>query len=102
LVFMEFGDVDDLDPRGGGLNRPRQARYEPLDTGLLPALVIAWREDAAANSSGVHASLRGRHRRGIPEVRAGMERLADAARGAREALLAGDHERFAAYVDATF
>ena len=36
LVFMEFG---------------ADARYEPLDAGLLPALVIAWRDDAAASSA---------------------------------------------------
>jgi glucuronokinase len=87
LVFMEFG---------------AEGRYEPLDARLLPKLVIAWREDAAADSSGVHESLRGRYRRGVPEVCAGMERLADAAREAREALLAGDHQRFAECVDATF
>jgi glucuronokinase len=87
LVFMDFG---------------ADRRYEPLDPRLLPPLVIAWREDAAANSSGVHEGLRGRYSRGVPEVHAAMEHLADAARGARGALLAGDREQFAAFVDGTF
>jgi glucuronokinase len=87
LVFMEFG---------------ADGRYEPLDAGLLPALVIAWAEDTAANSTGVHGHLRERHRRGEPQVHEGMQRLAGAARGAREALLAGDLERFASCVDRTF
>jgi glucuronokinase len=87
LVFMEFG---------------ADGRYEPLDAGLLPALVVAWREDAAANSSSVHEDLRERHREGDAEVRAGIEQLAGAARGAREALLTGDRERFGACVDRTF
>jgi glucuronokinase len=87
LVFMEFG---------------AEGRYEPLDAGLLPALLIAWCEDAAASSSDVHEDLRERHRRGDAAVHAGMERLAGAARTARQALLDGDHERFAACVDDTF
>jgi glucuronokinase len=87
LVFMEFAT--------GG-------RYEQLDAGLLPALVVGWCEDAAASSSGVHEGLRDRYRRGDSGVHDGMERLALAARGAREALLSGDHERFNACVDRTF
>ncbi len=87
LVFMDFAAA-------GG--------YERLDPGLLPPLVIAWRDDAAASSGGVHEHLRERHRRADAQVHAGMEQLAGAARRAREALLAGNHERFAACVDRTF
>jgi len=77
LVFMEFG-------RRGG--------YELLEARSLPPLVIAWREDTAASSAGVHEDLRERHRRGEPLVREAMDQLAAVARRARDALLAGNRE----------
>jgi glucuronokinase len=76
-------------------------RYERLDPELLPPLVVAWREDAAASSATVHGGLRERHGR-EHEVRVAMVELADAAREARDGLAARDLERFARSVDATF
>jgi glucuronokinase len=90
LVFMDFGAIAGT------------PRYASLDPGLLPPLVIAWREDAAATSGGVHQALRERHRRGEPLVRAGMDELACTARRAREALVARDPAGFARAVDGTF
>ena len=87
LVFMEFGD--------GG-------RYEQLDSELLPPLVVAWRADAAQNSGDVHASLRTRLKAGDATAVDGMMELAEIARVARAALIAGDHERLARTADESF
>lgn len=86
LTFMEF----------------REPRYESLDPGLLPPLVVAWRAHAAADSGRVHGELQARFARGEAHVRDGMVELAELARAARAALLRGDRERFARSVDASF
>jgi glucuronokinase len=87
LMFMEFG---------------QPPRYERLDRGLLPPLVIAWREAAAGHSGDVHGGLRDRHRRGEEAVHEAMGGLAAAARTARAALLERDLDRFGESVNATF
>ena len=87
LVFMEFGD-------GGA--------YEQLTSALLPPLVVAWRADAAQDSGDVHASLRTRLKAGDTIAVAGMKELAELARAARAALIAGDHERLARTADESF
>ena len=87
LVFMEFGD-------GGA--------YEQLASALLPPLVVAWRADAAQNSGEVHAALRTRLEAGDATVVAGMKELAELARAARAALIAGDRERLARSADESF
>ncbi len=87
LVFMEFGD-------GGA--------YERLASELLPPLVVAWRADAAQVSGEVHAVLRARLMAGDATAVAGMKELAEIARAARAALLAGDHERLARTADESF
>ena len=79
LVLMDFAGA-----------RPR---VERLDPGLLPALYLAWRRDAAEASHAVHGGLR--DRAAEPRLRAGMARLADHARAAAGALRAGDHGAFA-------
>jgi glucuronokinase len=87
LLFMDFTDPP---------------VYEPLDDGLLPPLVIAWRETAAAHSGEVHSELRRRHHERDPDVLAAMNGLATAAREARAALLERDAVRFGRCMDATF
>lgn len=87
VVFMDFRSDGD---------------YERLNPELLPALVIAWREDAAASSGGVHGDLQERHRRGEPLVRESIIALAASARAARDALVARDPDGFARSVDQTF
>ena len=86
LVFMEFG--------AGGA-------YEQLAL-TLPPLVVAWRADAAQHSGDVHASLRTRLEAGDATAVAGMKELAELARAARAALIAGDHERLARSADESF
>jgi glucuronokinase len=90
LVLMDFA------PGASG------GRHERLDAALLPPLVIAWRDDAAATSGDVHDSLRERHRRGDALVAETMAKLGEAAREAHDALVAGQLERFGCFVDRTF
>lgn len=87
LLFMDFSDPP---------------RYVALDPQLLPPLVIAWNEEAAADSGDVHRELRRRHTRGDPVLEAAMSELAGAAREAQQALLAHDLNRFADCVDTSF
>jgi glucuronokinase len=65
LTFMDFGP--------GG-------RYESLDPGLLPPLVVAWRGDTSADSGIVHGDLRSRFDAGEAVVTRTMTRLAQLAR----------------------
>src|SRR4051794_11217298 len=69
--------------------------HEVLDPALLPGLYVAWHPDAASPSGAIHAELRARER----EVRPVMDELAALASRARDALVAGDHDAFAAAVD---
>jgi glucuronokinase len=87
LTFMDFG------PDGG---------YETLDPGLLPPLVVAWRDDSSAHSGVVHGDLRARYEGGEQRVRRSMTRLAKLARDARAALLSGDRELFATCVNSSY
>jgi galactokinase/mevalonate kinase-like predicted kinase len=102
LTFMDFSAGAGRAYAGVGPWSPQNGAYERLDAGLLPPFLIAWRPDASAESGEVHASLRERHRRGEEVVHDAMSRLADAARGARAALLAGDLQRVCLHVDESF
>jgi glucuronokinase len=92
LTFMDFAAAG---------NGP-VGRYESLDTALLPPLLIAWRPATAAESGEVHRLLRDRHARGDAHVVETMTELATAARSARDAVVAGEFERFGRCVDRTF
>jgi glucuronokinase len=94
-VAQSFGGLMFMDFSG-------EPAYEPLDPRSLPELRIAWLDDAAGDSGAIHAELRRRHDDGEPIVRDGMAALADAARGARDALTAGDRHGFCECVDFTF
>jgi glucuronokinase len=87
LVAMDFGG---------------EAVYDELDPRLLPPLYVAWHPGAAAPSGVAHGELRQRHARGDPEVTRAMERLAEHAAHARQALLDRDRQAFARCVDASF
>jgi uncharacterized membrane protein len=85
LVFMDFARMD----------------YETLPRDLLPPLLIAWRDDTAADSGPLHSDLRARYEHGEPLVRETMVTLAAAARAASEALQHQDRRAFGASMDAT-
>jgi glucuronokinase len=94
LIFMDF-DREHFEAHGHG-------RYEPLDPALLPPVYIAYREDSSGQSGALHAALRARFVAGEAGLHEAMRELAALARGARDALCAGDHERFARCVDGSF
>jgi glucuronokinase len=79
-----------------------EVRVESLDPALLPPLVLAHSHAASSGSGTVHAGLRERYESGAPDVAAAMRHLAALAQAARDALLSGERESFAACVDATF
>ena len=87
LTYMDFSD-----------GRPS---CEPLDRALLPPVLIAWRPEPGGASGDVHAAARARPALGQSELKATVAGLADAARAARDALLAGDQAGFASAVDRT-
>jgi glucuronokinase len=107
-------ETDDLGIAAGLQDRVAQAyggltfmdfaagRNEALDPSLLPPLAVAWDEDAAEQSGVVHGDLRARYERGDENVHDAMKGLAGAARAARDALVAHDHQGFARAVDRTF
>jgi glucuronokinase len=86
LVFMDFA----------------RERYEPLPCTLLPALFVAWRPAAGGASGGAHAGVRERFAQGDRTVVAAMATLGRLAHDARAALEAGDHDAFAAALDAGY
>lgn len=90
LTFMDFA------PDGDG------RRYERLDPALLPPLTVAWRPDTACESGTVHASLQDRYANGERVVTEALAELAQHARHARAALMAGDRAELARCVDASF
>jgi glucuronokinase len=90
LTFMDF--APDAGPE----------RYKQLDRVLLPPIVVAWRADAGGESTVVHSGLRERFERGEPVVLQGLTELAGLARGARDALLAGDVPGLIRCVDQSF
>jgi glucuronokinase len=90
LVLMDFASDTASGP------------YERVAPELLPPLLIAWREEAAAVSGDVHEELRQRHRRGDRLVSETMAELGATAREAHDALVAGELERFGRCVDRTF
>jgi glucuronokinase len=85
LTFMDF----------------RTRVYERLDPELLPPLFVAWDLGAAGHSGDTHAELRARFHGGDPVVVTAMSELAELARAARSALLAGEHDTFAHCLDAS-
>jgi glucuronokinase len=93
LTFMDFAAAGPGSIHG---------RYEPLDSALLPPMVVCWREDSASASGVTHGDLRSRFARGDRLVHDGLAAAAAAARDAHTALLSGDHGAFARSVDATF
>lgn len=77
-------------------------RYESLDPRALPPIVVAWREEAGGESHDVHSDLRERFERGERIVSDCMRELAGCARGARDAVVAGDAGELIGCVDRSF
>lgn len=86
LVFMDF----------------ERHRHEPLEASLLAPLFVAYLPSAGTASGSVHADVRARFAAGEPRVVAAMQTLATLAHEARAALIARDHDAFAAALDAGY
>ncbi|GAB6164557.1 hypothetical protein JCM19992_05570 [Thermostilla marina] len=76
--------------------------YEPLDPALLPPLYLAFNPEISEPTEVIHNDLRGRYRRGDPEVVEAMKRFAALTDEARDALLRHDAETFSKIMDANF
>jgi glucuronokinase len=63
---------------------------ERLDPAALPPLFVAWRGDAGAPSSDVHADLRRRYRQGDRATESTLDEIAALAERGRRCLAAGD------------
>jgi len=94
LLLMDF--APELLAAGG------VGRYEPLDHELLPPLLLAWRTDAAEESTIPHSDLRGRIAAGEPHALDTMLRLRELAFRARTALERRDHDGLQDVVNENF
>jgi glucuronokinase len=94
LTYMDFSR-DIMDRLGHGA-------YQPLDPHLLPALFVAHQPGPVKVSGQVLNDLKHRWERGDPEVLETLERIAALASSGREALLQGDHGRFASLMNQNF
>ena len=94
LVYMDF-DRGLMDSRGFG-------EYEHLDSALLPNLYVAYRTKLSEGTEIFHNNLRQRFESGETEVVDAMQEWASIAEQGRNALLAGDTERFGRLIDANF
>ena len=94
LVYMDF-DRSLMDSRGFG-------EYEHLDSALLPNLYVAYRTKLSEGTEVFHNNLRQRFESGETAVVDAMEEWARIAEHGRNALLAGDTDRFGQLIDANF
>lgn len=94
LVYMDF-DRRLMDSRGFG-------EYLRLDSALLPNLYVAYRTKLSEGTEVFHNNLRQRFESGETEVVDAMEEWASIADQGRDALLAGDTDRFGRLIDANF
>jgi glucuronokinase len=94
LVFMDF-DPALVKGRGYG-------NYVPLDSDLLPVVVVAYRPDAAGDSGLAHSPMHERYAAGDPEVVATMAAIATLAYEGCAALQTGDRERLGSLMARNF
>ena len=97
LVYMDFAAERMTETHGY-----RHGIYERLDPKLLPPVYIAFKADVSEPTEVFHNDIRGRYNRGEAAVVQAMQTFAGLAAEAREALLAGDHERLAKLMDRNF
>ena len=77
-------------------------RYEPLPPALLPPLYLAYHDALSEPTEVFHNNIRERFHRGESSVVVAMRHFAELARLGRDALLAGDLERFGRLMDEGF
>ncbi len=97
LVYMDFAR-----------NRMREidgftcGQYERLDPSLLPGVYVAYRTDASGPTEVVHNNLRARYEQGETKILEAIERFAEIAALAREAILQGDTAGLSKLIDENF
>jgi glucuronokinase len=94
LVYMDFAK-EIMQERGHG-------HYERLDPALLPPVYLAYQQELAEVSDVFHNNIRERYRSGEQKVIDAITRIADLAKEAREALLAGDEATLARLINENF
>jgi glucuronokinase len=94
LVYMDFNQAL-MERQGYGL-------YEELDPKLLPPVYVAYRTDLAEGTEVFHNDIRGRFKRGEPEVVAAMKYWADLAEQGKGCLLNKDWEGLARLMNLNF
>ena len=94
LVYMDFSK-DLMEKRGYGA-------YEPLDSGLLKNVYVAYRTSLSEGTEVFHNNIRERWRTGDPVIHAAMAEWASYAEQGRRALLEGDRAGLNRLIDANF
>jgi len=97
LVFMDFSRERTEDMCGFHCGA-----YEPIDANLLPPLYLAYRDEVSEPTEVVHGDLRSRYHRGDPDVVQAMQRFAELAVAARQAILDRDTTELGRLIDANF
>jgi len=97
LVYMDFGrEHEQL------VHELPCYRYEPLDPALLPPVYLAYHHGFSEPTEVFHNDARDRFRRGDTDVVNGMQRVADLAASARQALLERDARGLSRLIDENF
>jgi glucuronokinase len=97
LVYMDFAP-ERLREQDGYLC----GHFEPLDSGLLPPVYLAYNPAASEPTEVFHNDIRGRFNRGEAQVVSAMHKLAALAAQGREALLGRDAGLLARVMDENF
>jgi glucuronokinase len=97
MVYMDFACESMREE-----SRYRYGMYERMDPALLPPLYIAFSAEAGEPTEVSHTPLRARYEQGDPAVHAAMERFAQLAFEARQALLQGDSAELSRLMDENF
>ena len=97
LVYMDFGAEHEQ-----VAHELPYYKYEPLDPSLLPPLYLAYHHGFSEPTEVFHNDARARFQRGELDVVNGMQRVADLAAAARQALLDGDAGGLSRLVDENF
>lgn len=97
LVYMDFALEKMHDVAGF-----QCGAYESLDPSLLPPLYVAYSTDEGGPTEVFHNDIRGRFNRRETAVVRAMERCAELAAEAREAILARDAEKLGRLMDENF
>lgn len=97
VVFMDFAKA-----RKHVIDGFVAYHYEPMDTGLLPPLYLAYHADLSEPTEVFHNDIRGRFDRGEEKVVSALNHCASLAARGREALLRRDHEELGRLINENF